>query len=60
MCTPLSLYVVLQHVVHHRIGKATVAASIGQWKREDVERDMSDAEQEAIVIAKSRASANPS
>jgi hypothetical protein len=42
---------VLHHVVHHRIGKATVAASIGQWKREDVERDMSDAEQEAIVTA---------
>jgi len=42
---------VVHHVVHHRIGKATVAASISQWKREDVERNMSVAEQEAIVTA---------
>ena len=39
----------LHHVVHHRIGKATVAACISQWKREDMERNMSDAEQEAIL-----------
>ena len=46
---PHVFHAVLQHVVHHRIGKATIAACISQWKRDDMERNMTDAEQQAIL-----------
>jgi len=45
----VSPFLVLQHVVTEGIGKSVIAASISQWRREDMEREMQDEEQQRIV-----------